>query len=343
MISTECDIQVDLSNISNQSECLALAKKYCNVRFRCIPGDLNVDKFNPDEVVHLKGFALRLSPGYTPPKEVIDALSSFNTIVFDGDQLRSDSFTKTLVYAVVARSYTLGLPLPRLIAFRLQDPPCEDVDIIESFNKSAIDSLSVQAFINSWHDKVLTCSMTTITLPTTSQTPISHPLDSTTSSSSISSDSVPHGHGDSSNMTMKTGGETRVKFDIDSITDHSLSDCVVDVECSITYLSLPLPSTINLSVAQNIYSELGHLALANTRAKHVICIGGGSGCKEEYERSALFSWDILWRVWPMSRINANGDSIEHCHINASHDSAPSEGRRQPIEIIGQADIDTIST
>jgi hypothetical protein len=59
-------------------------------------GDINPLALEPQSIVHLKGFALRLQMPTTIPEEVLYTLGQHEAIVFDGDDLVTDSFTTLL-------------------------------------------------------------------------------------------------------------------------------------------------------------------------------------------------------------------------------------------------------
>ena len=84
-------------------------------RFKCqeFPAD-RLKEYSPDRIIHVKGYASRLHDNHFPP-ELIELIEFHDVIVFDGDELKHDSFTK--FFPIIAMHY----PVKVFLAFRFED------------------------------------------------------------------------------------------------------------------------------------------------------------------------------------------------------------------------------
>jgi hypothetical protein len=85
------------------------------VHFKCKPASSTDISFHPDNTIHVKGFASGLGHS-TFPEELIQHILRFNHIVFDGDDLKMDSFTKY----IACLAPRLDTQRQKLIAFKLE-------------------------------------------------------------------------------------------------------------------------------------------------------------------------------------------------------------------------------
>lgn len=133
------------------------SKTFC---FRCEEIPIETQLALPVDIIHLKGFALRLNASLTLHSDISTLLQTKKVIAFDGDAIHPSSFTKFLINILAHQQHKDNSSLhPQLLAYRLDYSPFMTDTNFTSLPpelQQAVAHMSREALYETWDGAMVT-------------------------------------------------------------------------------------------------------------------------------------------------------------------------------------------